>query len=129
MKRHFMIGLCLAAMVVAGTGIAQAGDWVKLGNATLMPSKGGGAVKVKDDAEVSKLMLRVSKEKVMVRGVKVVFEDGKEKAIDVTMKLRPGVDSDTIEIGKTGTLTEVHVLLDATGASASSRAPVKVFGA
>lgn len=129
MKRHLMVGVCLVAFVVAGVAVVEAGDWVKLGSSTLLPSKGGGTVKVKAADEVSKLMLKVSKEKVTVTGVKVTFADGTEKAVDVTMKLRPGIDSEAIEIGDSGALSLVEIMVSSDGKSASSRSPVKVYGA
>jgi hypothetical protein len=129
MERHFLVVVCLIVFVAAGAGVAGDGNWAKPGSAILMLGKGGGIVKVKAEVEVSMLMLRFSKEKVTVKGIEAVFGDDKEKALNEAVRLRPGTDSDAIDIGSTGVVAQIEIIAYGTGKGSSSLAPEKVFGA
>lgn len=128
MKRTVMVLVCVLTVGLMLAGVAEANDWTKLGRKTLLFKDNGGEIKVKNQQEVSELMIQVGNAQVNLEGVKVVFADGAEKKINVEETLRPGVDSEPIGLGTTKALTSVELMFDTVGRMGSTRVPTTIFG-
>lgn len=97
MKRSGIL-LGVLAMALAATG-AFAGDWHKIGSATLVFKDPQIEIKVDGSAEpCSQIRLRASGEMVSVASLTLYFVDGTTQDVDLPGVLREGVASDPIAI-------------------------------
>lgn len=128
MHRNLKIVVCLIVVAACAAGPVFAEDWTKLGSRTLLLSGGSDEVRIKKSVEVSELVIQVKSHQVMLKTLKVTFADGSETTVEVEQRLRPGIDSEPIALGKTGVLQGVTLMVDDTGFKASDRVHTTVLG-
>jgi hypothetical protein len=125
-KNTIALFVCAIALVGFTATTAVASDMTKLGRGTLLLDK--NEIEIKKDTEVSSLMFRAKNEQIRLTEITVVFADGTEKTVESKQTLRPGIDSETIDLGTSGAITSITLTHDTNGWRGSTRAPVTVYG-
>ena len=99
MKRFKRVAIVTCIVCVVAVGVAQAGDWQKIGKQTLLFKADSDVINVKKtDMACWQIMLKVGKKEIKVTDVKIVFDDGTEQTVTLNERIRPGFESSVIEI-------------------------------
>ncbi|MCD4748336.1 MAG: hypothetical protein K8R59_03090 [Thermoanaerobaculales bacterium] len=99
MKNLNRIAFLTCIVCVLAVGVAQAGDWQKIGKQTLLFNTDSDVINVKKtDMACSQIMFKISKKAINITDVTIVFDDGTDQKATLNENIRPGFESSVIEI-------------------------------
>ena len=129
-KRNWMI-FAVAAVCILAVGTAQAGEWKKIGNQTLLFKSDSDTIKIKkNDVACYKLMLKVGNKSITVSDVTITFDDGSAQKVALNERIKPGDASSVIEIdGGAKKIATVEFNYEPTNGQSNGRAFVTLMGA
>lgn len=124
MKRS---GILLIALgVVLAATVTWAGDWQKIGSATLVFKNPTVEIKAKTGADpCSQVRLSITGDMVRATSLTFYFTDGTKQEVELDAVLRPGIPSDPIAIeGGPKQVDHLELAHRANGGSGSRRAQI-----
>ena len=99
MKMRNLMVLFLAVVCILAVGTAQAGEWKKMGNQTLLFKSDSDVIEVKKaDVACCQIMFKVGKKSIDVSEVTITFDDGSAQQVALNERIKPGDTSSAIKI-------------------------------
>ena len=121
----------IMVLVAAGSALATAGDWQKLGSKVVAFNKSGPqeiSIDTKN-AEVSEVKLKVTGDWTRFMEIKLNFADGSSQEVEGDFDVEPGSSSDVIKIdGGAKALARVDLSCKAANSTRTGRATIKIVG-
>jgi hypothetical protein len=130
MKATKMIVLVAMVAVLAGAGLAGAGDWQKLGGKTIAFKDEASTFTVETkDAPVGGIKLKVGGSWVRFTNLKLNFGDGTSQTVTDRIDVEPGLTSEAIAIeGGPKTLSSIEITCSSAASARGGRATIAVLG-
>jgi hypothetical protein len=116
MKRNVFVACVIAALLVAGTAVAN--DWQKLGKKTLVFGEAEETTTMKTSGEAASVTFKITGDWARLTQVTFNFSDGSKQVVEEPEIVRPGLTSQPITIdGGPKTIDSIDLTYSSAGAN------------